>query len=119
MLAISGVPSAPPKEVLEVLVRTFRDLRGGQPGKGGATERLNTVMSTAEAVSVAHAAGIRAHYLRGGAATPSDIVDCLAGVAVKDHPEDLQRVRRYLEHKVSKRKGAAWKALYEARHRLR
>ncbi|MEO0812830.1 MAG: AAA family ATPase, partial [Myxococcota bacterium] len=117
-LRASGVEQEPSKDVIEVLVHTFRDLRSGQPGKGGATERLNSVMSTAEAVSVAHAAGIRGHYLRGGEMTPADIVDCLAGVAVKDHPEDLQRVRRYLEQRVSKRKGAAWRALYEARHRL-
>ncbi|MEM6531395.1 MAG: AAA family ATPase [Myxococcota bacterium] len=117
-LKASGVEQAPPKDMIEVLVHTFRDLRGGQPGEGGTTERLNSVMSTAEAVSVAHAAGIRAHYLRGGEANAGDIIDCLSGVAVKDHPEDLQRVRRYLEQRVSKRKGAAWRALYEARHRL-
>ncbi len=117
-LAASGVTREPPRDVIEVLVTAFRDLRGGLPGQGGTTERLSSVMSTAEAVSVAHAAGIRAHYLRGGDASPADIVDSLAGVAVKDHPEDLQRVRRYLEQKVPKRKGAAWKALYDARHRL-
>jgi len=117
-LAASGVEEAPPLDVIEVLVRSFRELRGGVDGKGGTAERLNAVMSTAEAVSVAHAAGVRAHYLRGDRATPADIVDCLAGVAVKDHAEDLQRVRRYLEQKVPKHKGAAWKALYDARHRL-
>ncbi len=117
-LAASGVQTALPRDMVEVLVKTFRDLRGGSPGEGGTTERLNAVMSTAEAVSVAHAAGIRAHYLRGDVAEPGDIVDCLAGVAVKDHPEDLIRVRRYLEQKVPKRGGDAWKALYDARHRL-
>jgi MoxR-like ATPase len=120
MLADSGVPEAPPREVLDVLVKTFRDLRGqGERGQeGGGMDRLNTVMSTAEAVSVAHAAGIRGYYLRGGQATPADVVDCLAGVAVKDDPDDLKRVRRYLEQTVSKRKGEAWKAMYAARHRL-
>lgn len=118
LLASSGVPQAPPRDVLEVLVSTFRDLRAGPVGKGGGRERLSTVMSTAEAVSVAHAAGVRGHYLRGGEATPADVVECLAGVAVKDHPEDLQRVRRYLEQTVAKKVGPAWKALYEARHRL-
>ncbi len=118
-LAASGVETAPPREVIEVLVRTFRDLRGGVAGAGSTTERLSSVMSTAEAVSVAHAAGVRAHYLRGAATAPEDVVEYLAGVAVKDQPEDLQRVRRFLEQKVAKRKGPAWRALYEARHRLR
>lgn len=115
MLADSGVPEPPPRDVLEVLVQTFRDLRG--QGRG-TMERLNTVMSTAEAVSVAHAAGIRGHYLRGGGATAADVVDCLAGVAVKDDAEDLKRVRRYLEQTVPRRKGRAWQELYAARDRL-
>lgn len=114
-LLASGVERELPPEVAEVLVRTFRDLRGKAGGDG---ERLNAVMSTAEAVSVGHAAGVRAHYLRDEAAQPSDIVDALAGVAVKDHPEDRQRVRRYLEQKAAKRTGAAWQALHAARHRL-
>ena len=118
MLEASGVPHAVPRPVLEVLVQTFRDLRSGTPGAKGAMERLNTVMSTAEAVSVAHAAGIRGHFLRNGEARPADIVECLAGVAVKDMADDLQRVRRYLEQRVAQRKGDAWEELYEARHLL-
>ncbi len=117
MLEASGVPRSVPRDVLEVLVTTFRDLRGSG-GEASAMDRLNTIMSTAEAVSVAHAAGIRGHYLRGGDASPADIVESLAGVAVKDNSQDLQRVRRYLEQKVKDRKGSAWKALYEARHLL-
>ncbi|MCA9569402.1 MAG: AAA family ATPase [Myxococcales bacterium] len=115
MLAASGVPAAVPVDVLEVLVRTFRDLRGTEAGS--AMDRLSSVMSTAEAVSVAHAAGLRAHYLRDDVASGADIVDCLAGAAVKDDAEDLKRVRRYLEQKVKGRTGA-WRAMYDARHRL-
>ena len=118
MLADSGVPRVPSRDVLEVLVTTFRDLRGGVAGQGGSMDQLTTVMSTAEAVSVAHAAGIRGHYLRNGEAQVADIVQCLAGVAVKDNADDLKRVRRYLEQKVSRKKGPAWAALYQARHLL-
>lgn len=110
----SGVPHAVPKDVVEVLVRVFRDLRTGK----NEGDRLSSVMSTAEAVSLAHAAGVRAYYLRQDSASPEDLVEGLAGVAVKDHPEDLQRVRRYLEHSAKKQSGAAWKALYAARHKL-
>lgn len=118
LLARSGVPSAPPADVLEILVTTFRELRAGETSDGASMERLGTIMSTAECVSVAHAVGVRAHYDHGGIARPADIVDCLTGTAVKDDPEDLRRIRRYLEQRVRKKKGAHWEELYEARHRL-
>jgi MoxR-like ATPase len=113
-LARSGVPAPPPRDVLEVLVRVFRDLRTGDAGSG----RPQAVMSTAEAVSVAHAVGIKAWYLRGGQADAADIVDCMAGAAAKDSAEDLARLRRYLEQKAPKRKGPHWQSLYEARNLL-
>jgi hypothetical protein len=104
--------------VLEVLVTTFRELRAGETTDGQAMERLNSAMSTAEAVSVAYAVGVRGHFLAGGRATPGDVVDCLAGAAVKDDKEDLARLRQYLEQRVPKKSGAQWKAFHEARHRL-
>ena len=118
LLAQSGVPFAPPREVLEVLVASFRELRQGVDAEGGGMERMSTVLSTAEAVSVACSIGLRGHYLRGDRGEPGDIVEALAGTAVKDDPDDLKKLRRYLDQRVAKRKGAAWRALWEARHRL-
>ncbi|GHC97529.1 hypothetical protein GCM10010334_39010 [Streptomyces finlayi] len=115
LLARSGVTVAPERDVLEVLVGTFRELRadgGGQP------DRLSAVMSTAEAVSVAHAVGVRGWFLRGEAGSAADVAACLAGTAAKDSPEDLARLRRYLEQQVSRRRGPQWTALYDARHLL-
>lgn len=117
-LARSGVPHAPPEEVLDLLVTTFRELRAGQTKDGQALDRPSTAMSTAEAVSVAHAVGVRAHYLGDGAATPADLVECLVGAAVKADASDLALLRKYFEQRVSKRKEAHWRAYYEARHRL-
>lgn len=111
LLERSGVQIAPKRDVLEVLVRTFRELRDG-------TDRLTTVMSTAEAVSVAHAVGLRGWFLRGEAGTAADVVECLAGTAAKDNAEDLARLRRYLEQHAQRRKGVQWQALHQARHLL-
>ncbi|MET8760085.1 AAA family ATPase [Lentzea sp. NPDC004782] len=111
LLERSGVQLAPKRDVLEVLVRTFRDLREG-------TDRLTTVMSTAEAVSVAHAVGLRGWFLRGEAGTAADVVECLAGTAAKDNAEDLARLRRYLEQHAPRRKGKQWQELHRARHLL-
>ncbi|MCH7230113.1 AAA family ATPase [Glycomyces sp. L485] len=107
----SGVPAPPSRDVLEVLVRVFRDLRSGDDAGG----RMQSVMSTAEAVSVAHAVGIKAWYLRGGRAAAGDIVDCMAGAAAKDNREDLARLRRYLEQRAPKHKGEHWRDLHQAR----
>lgn len=115
LLERSGVPLAADPDVLELLVTTFRELRSGETDEGSAMERLSTVMSTAEAVSVAHSVGVRGWFLRGEPGTPADVVECLAGTAAKDNADDLKRIRRYLEQRVPKRSGAHWKAFYEAR----
>ncbi len=118
LLQRSGVPQAPPRDLLEILVTTFRELRDGKTPEGDALERLSTAMSTAEAVSVAHAVGIRAHYLGGRSANPEDLMECILGTAIKDNAEDVKRLRRYLEQRISKRRGPLWKAFFDARHAL-
>jgi MoxR-like ATPase len=118
LLQRSGVPVSPSDDLLEVLVTTFRELRGGATGEGQAIERLSAVLSTAEAVSVAHSVGVRGYYLRGDGGTPADLVECLAGTAAKDNPEDLKRLRAYFEQRVARRSDPQWRALYEARHLL-
>ena len=118
LLQRAGVPVTPPDPLIEVLVTTFRELRSGETAEGQAMDRMSTILSTAEAVSVAYAVGIRGYYLSGGHATAADLVHCLAGAAVKDDLEDLKRLRRYLEQRVARKKGSHWKQLYEARHLL-
>jgi MoxR-like ATPase len=118
LLARSGVPQPPEDEVLDVLVACFRELREAVDASGAAVERLSAAMSTAEAVSVAHAIGVRGHFLRGDRGRPEDIVECLAGAAAKDNADDLVKLRRYLDQRVARRGGAAWRALYAARNLL-
>ncbi|MEE1794620.1 AAA family ATPase [Streptomyces sp. BE308] len=119
LLRRSGVEPPPDRDVLEVLVGTFRDLRAGGGTRGAAgPDRPAAVMSTAEAVSVAHAVGVRGWFLRGEPGSAADVVACLAGTAAKDSPEDLARLRRYLEQQVQRRRGPQWQALYDARHLL-
>lgn len=118
LLRRSGVTVEPRRDVLEVLVTAFRELRIGQTSHGDAMERLSAVMSTAEAVSVAHAVGLRGWFLRGEPGTAADLVSCLAGTAAKDNPDDLARLRRYLEQQASRRSGGQWRELHTARHQL-
>lgn len=119
LLRRSGVEPPPDRDVLEVLVGTFRELRAGGGARSGAgPDRPAAVMSTAEAVSVAHAVGVRGWFLRGEPGSAADVVACLAGTAAKDSPEDMARLRRYLEQQVQRRRGPQWQALYDARHLL-
>ncbi|MEE7418474.1 hypothetical protein Q0Q97_19260 [Escherichia marmotae] len=93
----------------------------GEPGtaKSLLSELLATaIMSTAEAVNVAHAVGVRAWFLANRAGEPADLVDCIAGTIVKDNEEDRARLRRYFEQRVATHKEAHWQAYYQARHRL-
>lgn len=118
MLANDNVPVSPSESILEILVTTFRELRQGVDKDGGASEKLSSVVSTAEAVSVAYSVTLRGYYLRGDNGQPSDIVESLAGAAAKDNADDLKKIRRYIEHRASKRKGDHWKAFHAARHAL-
>lgn len=118
LLEHSGVQVAPRRDVLEVLVTVFRELRDATTEEGRSMDRLSAVMSTAEAVSVAHQVGVRGWFLRGEEGGAADIVECLAGTAAKDNPEDLARLRRYLEQQAARRDGEQWKALHAARHLL-
>jgi MoxR-like ATPase len=118
LLKGSGVVPAPRRDVLEVLVGAFRDLRSGRAEDGSPVDRPAAVMSTAEAVSVAHAVGLRGWFLRGETGDAADLVACLAGTVAKDSPDDLARLRRYLEKQAQSHREGQWRALYEARHLL-
>lgn len=118
LLKSSGVPQTVPDDLLKVLVTTFRELRSGQTKEGAAMTAFSTVLSTAEAVAVAHSAGVRSWFLRSEAARAEDLIHGLNGAAAKDDPEDKKRLRAYLEQTVRSRQGQHWSALYEARHHL-
>jgi len=115
----SGVSLEPSADILEMLVTIFHELRSGQTLKGRSTDRLAAaVMSTAEAVAVAHALMVYAFYYRDGAMTEEDLMHFLIGAALKDNPQDRRRVRHYVETEIGTKSGAAWRALYEHRHLL-
>ena len=65
--------------MLELLVTTFQDLRSGRTVEGTVVERPSTVMSTAEAVSVAFGAGLDGCYFGSGAVEPRQLVNVSLG----------------------------------------
>ncbi len=113
LLLASGVDTNPEAEILQVLVTIFHELRNGQSLDGRSTDRLaSAVMSTAEAVAVAHAMGVYAYYYREGKMLAEDLTDFLVGAAIKDNPSDLKRMSHYFETEVAQRKGDAWETVY-------
>lgn len=118
LLAQQGLAITPTPEVTEVIVTLFRELRDGIKTDGKAMEKLSTTLSTAEAVSVAHAVALHGYYLRGDSGRPSDIIQAMMGAAIKDNLDDQQKLKRYLDYHVKERQGSHWQALYHARNDL-
>ena len=112
LLLAAGVDVKPDEEIIRVLVTIFHELRNGQSLDGRSTDRLaSAVMSTAEAVSVAHAMGVYAYYYREGRMVAEDFTDFLVGAAIKDNVTDLKRMNHYFETEVALKKGAAWETV--------
>ncbi|MDI9245881.1 AAA family ATPase [Marinobacter sp. CHS3-4] len=114
----SGISIELDPGVLEVLVTMFHELRNGQTLDGRSTDRLaGAVLSTAEAVAVAHAASLNAWYYGGGhgGLTVDVLMNHLVGTALKDEPQDRRRLKHYFETIVSSRSGQNWQRAWALR----
>jgi MoxR-like ATPase len=118
LLARAGIPVSIPPGIAELVVTTFHELRNGKTADGKSVDSLSTVMSTAEAVSVAYGAMLHAHYYENGRVRPEHLVHSLTGSALKDAAEDAAKLRHYFNHAVKERSGDLWREYYEARQFL-
>ncbi len=104
------------ESVVEILVTMFHELRNGQTMDGRSTDRLaGAALSTAEAVSVAHAASLNAWYYGGGNMTVEQLMHHIIGSALKDHPDDRRRLKHYFETAIAPRKGKVWAQVWALR----
>lgn len=119
LLAATAPDVAPGPDVVEMLVTTFQELRTGRTENGTHVERPTTVMSTAEAVAVAHAACLDAAFLGEGQVTGAHITRQLLGTVMKDNEEDGKKLRNYYNTVVKERAADApespWQQAYSAR----
>ncbi len=115
-MAEHASPAPVDDKVIDVLVSVFRDLRTGTTEDGASVATPNSVMSTAEAVNVAHAAALDALYLDGGSVSTSHVARQIRGVVFKDDPEDARRFRSYVDQiaKARTRRNKAWSEFYKA-----
>jgi len=111
-------PAAKPanEEIIDLVVSVFRDLRTGVTSEGASVPQPNSVMSTAEAVNVAHAAALDAAYLDMGAVSGAHVARQIRGVVFKDDPEDARKFRAYVDHiaKARGKKSKTWNEFHAA-----
>jgi MoxR-like ATPase len=107
-------------DVVDLLVTAFQDLRNGVTAEGVVVEKPTAVMSSAEAVAVAYAAGLDAHYFGDGSVGGDHIARQLIGTVLKDNPDDGKKLRHYFDVVVKQRaqKHPQWKRVLDARREL-
>jgi MoxR-like ATPase len=124
LLKDAGAPIEVDRDVIGLLVAAFQDLREGKTAEGVPVDRPTSVMSTAEAVSVAMSAGLDAfYYAKDGQRqlTPRHIARHLAGAVLKDNPDDLKKLKQYFDVVIRKRgetQGGLWAELFQAKKAL-
>jgi len=118
-MAEHAVEISMPEDVVDVLVSVFRDLRTGKTVDGASIAQPASVMSTAEAVNVAHAALLDAAYLDGQAVSAAHGARQIRGTVFKDDPDDARKLRAYVDHiaKARSRGSRAWKDFFDAAKR--
>ncbi|MBL8471812.1 MAG: AAA family ATPase [Rhodocyclaceae bacterium] len=107
-------------DVVDLLVTAFHDLRQGVTSEGVVLEKPTAVMSSAEAVSVAYAACLDAHYFGGGEVDGGHVARQLIGTVLKDNPDDGKKLAHYFDVVVKQRAARAvqWKRVLDARREL-
>ena len=115
------VGPVPGDDLLDLLVTTFHEIRSGQTVDGVKVDRAQSMMSTAEAVSVGFHSALHARFFGSDRVEPHHVVQHLAGTAVKDRADDLKVLRAYWNVAVkprARREVGLWKAYWEARKLL-
>jgi MoxR-like ATPase len=90
-------------DVADLLAKVFYEMRNGTVD-GSAIDCPTTVLSTAEAISVAYSAAIQCHYFGEAVLTPNHLRQYMIGTVIKDDDDDVKRFEEYLRIVKRKRK---------------
>jgi MoxR-like ATPase len=114
------VAATPPRELVELLVTVFQELRTGMTkDKKTKVKQPTSVLSTAEAISVIFNSAILSQHFGDGKVGATELSRSLLGAVAKESGEDLASIREYCET-VAKGRGGLWKQFYaETRKALR
>lgn len=104
----------PTEDAIEQVVTIFRELRSGQTLDGkNKLKSPSGVLSTAEAISLLAGSMALAGNFGSGKVEPSDLAAGLQGAVVRDEEKDHVVWQEYLKN-VMKKRGSAWRPLYNA-----
>lgn len=118
LLELSDIDVDIEYDVVDVLAATFNELRSGKSFENAKIQELNSVMSTAEAVSVYYQSALHSYYYGDKKIKMSTLVENLIGSVAKENKDDLPKLKNYFNNSVkmkAEKLGKRWKEYYESR----
>ncbi|MFD5826617.1 AAA family ATPase [Lentzea sp. NPDC060358] len=100
-----------PPTLLDVLLRSFADLRAAASAAGSDDEKLESALSTAEQIGVLEDAILHSNFFGGQELTARTLGSSLVGSLARRAPEDLAIMNKYLHGVVEPRgnaEGGEW-----------
>lgn len=122
LLELSDIDIDIDYDVVDVLAVTFNELRSGKSFENAKIQELNSVMSTAEAVSVYYQSALHSYYYGDKNIKMSTVVENLIGSVAKENKDDLPKLKNYFSNSVkikSEKLGRRWKEYYESRNLIK
>lgn len=110
------------EKAAEILAITFHELRESTSLEGARIEKMDALMSTAEAVSVYIQTALGAYYYDKGQIKMDRVVQNIMGAILKENRDDLGKLRNYFNSVVkerSKKEGNLWTDYYNAKSWIR
>ncbi|MEQ1569078.1 MAG: AAA family ATPase [Myxococcota bacterium] len=109
LLARNKFEIAIPPTLLDVLLQTFSDLRDANAGATSDDQRLESSLSTAEAIGVLEDAILHSRFFGGADVEPSALGRSVVGGLVR-RAEDAAVMNKFWHAVVDKKDGTEWKA---------
>jgi len=120
LLSYNNIDLDVSSDLIEMLAVTFSELRNGIGKNGEKLEKMNSTVSTAEAVSVCYSAALDAHYYDNGEVLPLHIARNISGSLIKDNYDDISVLKNYFNAIVKKRgkKEEIWQKFYDSKKHI-
>ncbi|MBT8720753.1 AAA family ATPase [Brachyspira hyodysenteriae] len=109
-------------DVVDILATTFNELRSGKSFENAKIQELNSVMSTAEAVSVYYQSALHSYYYGDKNIKMETIVGNLIGSVAKENKDDIPKLKNYFNNSVkikAEKFGKKWKDYYESKNLIK